>query len=67
VTTKLLADKHWLVRGLTLRTLTDQYGQKVNKVLERYAEADPDEWVKNMAHALLDRIKTTTTKPTNTK
>lgn len=52
----LLADEHWLVRGLTLRMLADHHGEKFRPVLKRYAEADPDEWVQRMARALLMRL-----------
>ncbi len=63
VSTRLLADRHWLVRGLTLRMLADQYRKKpqtVLPVLKRFAAADPDEWVRAMGTALSVRLNTTT-------
>lgn len=57
---KLLRDGHWLVRGLTLRMLADQYRERVGNVLERHAKDDPDEWVRRMAGALLARMRTST-------
>jgi len=64
---KLLSDKNWLVRGLTLRMLTDHYGQNFKNVLERYARADSDQWVRNLAKSLLARTTATTTQPAETK
>ncbi|MHC4443210.1 MAG: HEAT repeat domain-containing protein [Planctomycetota bacterium] len=66
IATKLISDKHWLVRGLALKTLTDHYGTKCKNVLQKYAQLDPDQWVKNMAKALLART-TPTTNPGNVK
>jgi HEAT repeat protein len=54
---KLLRDEHWLVRGLALRMLADQYRERVGNVLERYAKDDPEQWVRRMAAALLARMR----------
>ena len=57
---QLIRDDHWLVRGLTLRMLADQYGPKVANILERYHQADPDGWVQQMAKSLHARVESTT-------
>jgi tetratricopeptide (TPR) repeat protein len=62
--TRLLRDPHWLVRGLTLRALADHHGTKVQNILEAYAKADPDEWPRRLASALLARMAPAT-RPAN--
>ena len=57
---KLLRDPHWLVRGLTLRMLADQYAGRVGNVLERYAKDDGDAWVRRLAGALVARMTPST-------
>lgn len=52
----LLRDSHWLVRGLTMRAMTDHYGIRFQSVLNQAAEGDPDEWVRRFASALNARI-----------
>lgn len=55
--TGLLADPHWLVRGLAVRLLADQHREKFLPVLEKIAQDDADEWVRRMARALIDRMR----------
>lgn len=62
----LLSDEHWLVRGLAMRMLADHLGERVQPLLLRAAESDPDEWARDMSRILLDRLKSragTTTAP----
>ena len=54
---KLAGDKHWLVRGVALRMLADHYGGKVREILQRFADEDPDAWVRGVAEALLKRLE----------
>jgi tetratricopeptide (TPR) repeat protein len=64
--TKLLGDANWLVRGLTIRMLADQFTAKPDSIrpaLTKYSTGDPDEWVRALAAALLARGKTTATAP----
>jgi len=58
--TRLLSDQHWLVRGLAMRMFADQYRDKFQGVLKKAADADPDEWVKRVAGALLARVQAAT-------
>jgi hypothetical protein len=60
---QLLSDEHWLVRGLTMRTLADQDHAKFTRaepVLTNSAKADPDPWVRSICQALLERHATAT-------
>lgn len=59
--TKLLADQHWLVRGLTLRLLADQHREKSRPVLDAAARSDPDAWVRAMAESLQERMPASST------
>ncbi len=52
----LLRDPHWLVRGLTLRAIVDHDGEKFRPVLEQFARAEPDPWVRRLASALIQRL-----------
>lgn len=60
---RMLSDTHWLVRGLTMRALADQYGSKFQTVLAQASKADPDEWVRQFTAALNARITAVTTQP----
>lgn len=57
VGTKLLSDSVWLVRGLAMRMMADQYRDKFRSVLQRYAGSAAEAWEKRFAGALLDRLK----------
>lgn len=65
--TGLLNDGHWLVRGLALRLLADQHREKSLPILRSMAESDPDEWVKQMARALAERLTPAATQPATTQ
>ncbi len=62
-TSLLSSDPHWLVRGLILRALADQYGARFQSVLAKAAQADPDEWVRKLAAALQQRTANAATQP----
>jgi hypothetical protein len=64
---KLLNDSHWLVRSLARRLLADQHGGKFAKVLEASAQADPDDWARQFAQALLGRRLAADTRPAATQ
>lgn len=61
--TRLLSDPHWAVRGLAMRMLADQRGPQAESVLKTGAERDPDEWVRRMCGALLERMEDRTVSP----
>lgn len=50
---RLVADPHWLVRGLALNMLAGHYGSQLVPTLQRLRDQDADAWVRDLCGALL--------------